>query len=520
MGDFGPLPTVLINRPTGAPKKLGRPPLPPGEANKRAARRKLWARGNLSWKFEKGPWAKQLYEWIRANFGCSGFLFAMVHRRGWKSSTALIVALEECLRKANTSVAIITSTKEQAEAICDESFVELIRDCPPHLQPRKIKNSYEYVFDHNGSKIKVLPADGGNWRKIRGRKFRLIIISEACFIEAISEIIKIALPCLRSVTGETTGTMLLESTPPDTPSHPSERLWAEAEIDGHTFFMPLSKNTWASPVFVEQVQKDSGGKESIDYRREFELEFVFDDDTTALPEFTKARAFDGTPAGEDGTPAVLPLVREVARPNNADRYGALDIGGSDFFGHLWGFYLFEQDLLVIEDEELLVDLTSAELAEEVKDHEEALWGATPAGKLRRFADNNNVILLYDLRKMHSLAYVASAKDNRQAQINRLRVMIKEGRIVIHPRCTRLIKTMRLARKAAQARKGFLPIEGLGHCDLLEALLFLVRNLSRRDLPTGDSTPVPQATQGFRRPGVDHSRGERALAHALGMRRRF
>jgi hypothetical protein len=61
-------------------------------------------------------------------------------------------------------------------------------------------------------------------------------------------------------------------------------------------------------------------------------------------------------------------------------------------------------------------------------------------------------------------------------------MVKAGRIVIHPRCTRLVKTLRLARRAKQMSKGFERMEEIGHADLLDCLIYMVRNLKRRELP--------------------------------------
>lgn len=481
------------------------------ERRRYEARRRLWGRGVLSWKFEDRPWCKDLYDFVRKAWGLAGFLFAMMHRRGGKSTTAIIVGIEECLREANTRVAIVCDTKEQAQAICDESMSELLLDCPKELQPRKIKNDFVYVFDHNKSKIVILPSNGTNWKKFRGRKFRFVIITEACFVGKLDTIVKMMLPTLRDVTGRVSGTMLLESTPPDEAGHPSEDMWAEAQLDGRAFFLPLSANTHAHPNFVALAQKDSGGADSVAYKREYELQFVFEDESTVLPEFSQAAAFDGV----DGKP---PIVREVTRPNGSDRYGAMDPGGADLTGNVWGFFHFEKNMLVIEDELALVNMTSDDLAKKVRAKELALWGANPDGRLLRFADNNAKILLYDLLRLHGLRYTATAKDNKDAQINQLRVMLRDGLIVIHPRCKLLIKTMRMAKRHKQVRKGFQHGEEIGHADLLDALLYLVRNVRRHAMPAA-SPQAPMAVRDVLPAKRQTAQADQGLAQALGLRRR-
>jgi hypothetical protein len=75
---------------------------------------------------------------------------------------------------------------------------------------------------------------------------------------------------------------------------------------GRTFYLPLSKNKWASPNFVQECKDDCGGEDTIEYRAEYECEWVFDDETTVVPEFTQKRAFEG-----DEAKKLPPIVREI-----------------------------------------------------------------------------------------------------------------------------------------------------------------------------------------------------------------
>ena len=256
---------------------------------------------------------------------------------------------------------------------------------------------------------------------------------------------------------------------------------------------------------------DCGGEESIEYRREYELQFIIDNEQTAVPEFTQERAFNGDPKRE-----LPPIVREVAAPPESDHYESLDPGGRDLTAALWATYVFEKDLVYIEDEQTWLNMTTDVLARDALAKEVELWGTSPEGRIRRFADNSNTILLYDLFVKHKLNFAVTAKDNKDAQINELRVMIRDGRLAIHPRCKLLIKTLRLAKRARQASRGFERMEEIGHADLLDALLYLIRNVRRREMPKAPQQRAAEAqVRTAPQPALN---GDQQLARALGLGR--
>lgn len=520
------------------------------QAKKADARRRLWRRGHLEWKFEDGPWAKQMYDFTRARWGASPYLVWFVHRRGWKSSTGIVIGMEECLRVPNTRCALVCKTKDQAQEICDTSMVELLSDCPKDVEPRKIKNEYAYQFQ-NGSSLRILPLDGKQGVKARGKKFTFILITEAAFIDNIDKILRSRiLPTLNDVTGRFVGTIVLESTPPEEPGHPWEEMVEEARAEDRLFYLPLSKNKYANPEFVLKAQKQSGGADSTDYLREYELQFVYGDESTVIPEATLSRMTEGTFVliSPDGTqrlaadaagapvstkesplpddldvegwrhePALLPIVRELVYPIESDHYESLDPGGADLTGWLASTYIFEQDILYIEDEITFQNMTTDDFAKKVREHEVKLWGEMPRGKIRRYGDNNNQRLLYDLHVLHKLSFFATAKDNKDAQINQARLMVRDGRLAIHPRCKLLIKTLRVAKRAKQARKGFEHGDDIGHADLLDALLYMIRNVKRRELPKAPTQRQAEA-QVRPPPPVAQREPDRQLARALGLGR--
>jgi hypothetical protein len=480
------------------------------EYEKREAKRRLWRKGELSWKFQRHPWGKDMYDFVRAHWG--QHVHFRVHRRGIKSSTGLIIGIEECLRAKGIDVAVVCKTERQVQNIIDRLLLPLLEDCPRNYQPRRIKNDFSYVFDHNNSKISILPTDSQNFTKARGRKFRYILIMEAGFIPDLDVIVKQVLaPTTRDVLGEWRGTIVMESNRAEGPGHPWIKLYEEAELEGRTFYLPLSKNKYAAPSFVQECKDDCGGEDTIEYRAEYECEWVFDDESTVIPEFTQRRAFEG-----DEAKKLPPIVRELPRPAGSDLYASLDPGGRHTTGHLWGYYHFEMDTVVIEEELMLPNMTSDDLAVKLKEKELALWEKPE--RVTRIADNNNVILLYDLARLHGLRYLATAKDNKDAQINQVRVMVREGRIAIHPRCRTLIKTMRLAKRTETARGlSFVEMDEIGHADLLDALIYLVRNVKRHTMTV--AAPMSHVARDWAPTQPKRSQAGDVLARALGLGRR-
>lgn len=192
------------------------------------------------------------------------------------------------------------------------------------------------------------------------------------------------------------------------------------------------------------------------------------------------------------------IVKDMEVPSYCDYYVSMDIGFRDLTGVLFAYFDFMKSTIVILDE-LIINgamLTSEHLAEEIRKKEIELFANRKSGMATeptlRISDNNNPILLNDLFRLHNLSFVATAKDNKEAQINEVKLRIKQNRIIISPKC----KTLRYHLKAAKwdkKRKGFERLKDIketgvrgGHADLLDALIYLVRNVmvSKDPFPDG------------------------------------
>jgi hypothetical protein len=173
---------------------------------------------------------------------------------------------------------------------------------------------------------------------------------------------------------------------------------------------------------------------------------------------------------------------------------------------LFGFWDFKAGQLVVEDEVLLRDgENTAQLAEAIKAKERALWGASgwngtlrgaaevqglpewiqqgiqaPAQPYLRVCDTD-VALARDLAQLHGIGFLPTAKDEKVLQVNELRVLFRQGRVKIHPRCRNLDRHLRQTLWSSPRQTDYKRKNG-EHGDLLDALVYMVRNVRKARNP--------------------------------------
>ena len=118
------------------------------------------------------------------------------------------------------------------------------------------------------------------------------------------------------------------------------------------------------------------------------------------------------------------------------------------------------------------------MAAQVKAKESGLWINAVSKEAQapylRVCDNN-MIVVNDLQEMHGLNFLPTQKDDAEAALNNVRVMMNERRIIIHPRCKTLIYHLRTATWRSN-RKSYRRSADAGHYDAVDALKYLVRNV--------------------------------------------
>ncbi len=286
-------------------------------------------------------------------------------------------------------------------------------------------------------------------------------------IEDLTYVVKsIALP--QTLTCD--GRVIAVSTPPKSPSHPFKDMCLSAMEENRYIHRDIYTATHVTPEMIEEYKKEVGGEKSTDWRREFLGQFVTDADSAILPEFQEN---------------LDTIIQDIPTPEYRNCYVSSDFGFKDMTFVVFGYWHFELAKLVIEDELVFTATGSDTIAHAIMEKENTLWSKPP--KLR-IADCDPIILS-DLRSRHSLNFLKTRRDDLEAQVTALRVLITQDKLRIHPRCKQLIEHLSngiwdtTGLKFARSGKH-------GHFDGVAAMVYLVRNVNTRANPTPETQYNP------------------------------
>lgn len=431
----------------------------------------MWGAGRSAWRLPRTP--RSVYDSIRAHWNHGPFDVVLAHRNFHKTMLSVTIADEECRRLPNQVWGIGLKTKDHAAKVIKPIMRYYLQGCPEYLQPKPLKSDFAWSYP-NGSGLFFFGADHEHIETARGRGFHGFIFDEAGHQENLRDNLRsIILPALAKL-GR--GHAIAISTPSTKPGHYFEEMCEEAKQRGRLSFVPASGNPDLTDEWRAARAAECGGFESLDYLREYECKFVNDPRTTVLPNVTEARIH-----GLDGKPALVqPLEILMLR----EWYRSMDIGGKHMTGVLWGYYEAEDDSVRIVREFTDRNASEVELAAGIQGTELGLWPQMRPAYLEGWADTNNVYLLHNLHAQWKISFKPTRKDEKMAQIGILRKMISEGKFIISPECPQLLATLKRAQWAetGNTNKGFAEDPAIGHADLLDAALYLVRNVKRRAYP--------------------------------------
>jgi len=424
----------------------------------------LWRKGVLHWKLHKAQ--KEMYDLARDNksqvmvIGCS--------RQLGKSTFLVLFAFEECLRNQNIIVKFVAPKAKDIKRIIGPIVREITIDCPNTLMPRWKEKENLYLFP-NGSEIQLAGTDNGHAESLRGNKAHLCIIDEAGFCDDLKYVINSILMPTMTRTG---GKLIMASTPPKTPDHEFMEFFRLAEIEQRL----IKKTIYDNPQLTQQqideiIARYPGGAKDPEFRREYLVEMIISEDDAVIPEFTQELQER--------------IIKQHQKPPYYDSYVSMDIGGKDMTALLFAYYDFAQAKIIIEDEYVVPKkpLTD-DIAKNITRIEKELW-LNKYGEVKppllRIADNNNIILLNDLGIKHGIAFVPTLKDNADAALNNMRLLLKSGRIIINPKCKHLINHLQSAIWNKN-RTTFARSVDKGHFDTVHALIYLCRNVNMTKNP--------------------------------------
>jgi hypothetical protein len=413
-----------------------------------------WQTGNLGYKVRdyQEPIYHALWDAIE-NKSILKYLLNISRRFG-KTHIVSIVAVEFALRYPGSIINYAAPTDKEMNKILKSIMPEILKDCPDNLKPHRSRGSWEFK---NGSVIYTAGVNNQHADDLRGSSAHLNIIDEAGMVDDLDYIMSSVLMPQQLTTD---GTMLILSTPPREPDHDYVKIYHECKEMKHLQEFTILQNKSVTPELMELYKKEAGGEKSANWRREYMVEFVSDETKAIVEEWNDS------------------YVQEVPRDEFFQyyhKYVAMDTGFRDNNASLFAYYDFRKAAIVIEDELILSEneWDTALLAKETKIKEKELWkNQTP---LRRVADNNNLIILNDLNRIYQLPFMPVSKDYLYAMVNEFKTWVKQGRVLVNPKCQYLIDCIKFGRWDKD-HKAFARSKIYQHYDALSAAIYLIRNV--------------------------------------------
>ena len=439
------------------------------------AKHELWRRGVLSWKLDQNQ--KDLYSLFHdSSHNIQTWLLA---RRSGKTYTLLVLALEVCLKNPRTIVKFVAPTRLQVTTIIRPIIQQITEDCPKDLNPEFKTHDFIYYFP-NGSELQLAGSESGNAEKLRGGSAHLAIIDET---QDVSNLDNVVYSILLPTTLTTNGKILMAGTPPNETDHKFVEYIEKAETRGSLIKRTIYDNPRLTKEGIDRLIAEYPlGEQDERFRRECLCEIIKDQTIAVIPEFNVELEKE--------------IVREWPKPPYFDSYVSMDLGAVDLTAVLFGYYDFRGAKLVIEDE-LVVDFSKKDmsigkLTDLIRQKEEALWTNPITNELKkpylRVSDINHIVTQeIAVKSNNQIHFIPTKKDDKDAAINNMRALLGGRKIIIHPRCTNLIRHLNNVKWASSKNRNlFGRSPDNGHYDLVDALIYMCRSIvfSKNPYPAG------------------------------------
>jgi hypothetical protein len=450
--------------------------------SKDKAREQLWRLGHLSFLLDSNQ--QSLWELFHKNPAkVQTWLLA---RRSGKSYALCVLAIEYCIKNPNSVIKYVAPTKDQVEDyILPIIDIDIIykNNCPEDIKPNYVKSKKEYVFA-NGSVIQLCGAESGNIDSIRGGFAHIAIIDEAQDISKLKYAIN---SVLLPTTLTTKGKILISGTPPQDADHEFVEYIERGEANNTLIRRTVYDCPRHSKEDVELMLAEYGGEESEAWQREYLCKIIKSKTRSVLPE---------------ATDELLASITKVwPRPAHYNSYTGMDVGGKDWTVCLFGYYDFFARKIIIEYELAYPgqEMKLPTLTNDIKRVEELLWTRPLTNefiKPKKRVSDHNLIVINEIARLSNwqLIFTNAEKNEKQINLNKLRVALDNGEIIIDPKCVTLIRHLKNAKwKSDTNHNEFARSADGSHYDAVDALLYLIRAIDTNDnpYPKGYNSPFTQ-----------------------------
>ncbi len=429
-------------------------------------------------------------------------------RQRGKSFGAYSLLDTEARKFPGTRVRYCALTIDTAMAILSGAMEPYLAHCPTPMKP--YADGYDWVFPGN-SRLIVMGTDATTFRRGRGfSRIALDVRDEFGFYQDLDGVEAALNPGLM-VPGPSgrPGRCYRISTPSESPGHPSKLLVDAAIASGRYELETFYDNPRVDPEYVIRKECERLGYTREEllasswFKREYLGLWVTEESRAAVPAW---------PAVSDE------CTREHERPLHFDGYTSHDWGGYEGDPHaaLFGYSDFKAAKLIIEDEDEVRGVTLGQLADRWKTKEESLWGKRswdgtlwgagyfeehsktlpeylkpaiiqhgPTQPFLRLCDTDQQ-LQGDMLSIYGYALMPTAKHEKHLLVDDFNQGVREKRVVIHPRCRRLLEQLRTTLWDEKRRQWVRTEKD--HGDLVDCALYMWRNVAWHHDPAPPAMP--------------------------------
>lgn len=467
------------------------------QALKLKARKESWRRKKAhEWALDAGQ--LELRQSLLNSGPLSSAIWLWGRQRG-KTFAAVYMAIETCLTNKNAIVRYCAKTKESALGIVLPTWEFIVSTLPDNWKPKKGKSEHEYIFPSTNSRFVIFGTDAQSFNKGRGPRSNLILLDECGFYGDLEKVESALLPSLQTVGGK----VIYLSTPAETLAHPYNARIEAARQNNVLFHDTFYNNPRVDHDKVIQEESKRRGMTpeqftaSTYFKREYLAMQVQEETSSGMPDFAKAKES---------------VIVNRAIPTYYDGYTSLDLGiTNDPHFSLFGVHDWEKDVLYIVDELEMASGTNTikQFTEAIKAKERSLfgtnfWNGTIIGskdwaaefggfpeyiqeEIQHSAPRQPYLrvgdpaggFLKDMASEYLLAVLPTEKTEKRLNADITNNMLLNKKILIHPRCVKLIEQLSGVAwddKRRVWQHGIYVTGGSHHFDGVDCLIYMARNV--------------------------------------------
>ena len=444
-----------------------------------------WYRGDLSYQLRPHGQV-ELYNFIHRTHkkDPTPELFVVeTHRRFGKSYIWTLLALERALSRPWQLIKYAAPTAVQCQKIVKPNLARILRDCPADLKPHKAGMTWTFknprLKEGGATPTSEFHLIGVNEDPdaIRGEATDFAVLDEAGMMKRLGYIIEDILSF--QFIGREDPMMAMISTPPASMDHPFIKKYIpDAMLAKRYFIMPASNNKDFSKEDEAVVIRNCQSTDSISWQREAECRHITDTESMIVPEYNKVKK---------------DVVRKWKDPGFFYPEICFDAGAKDYCHMLFGFVDFREQTLIIKDEIWVHYKSTGQITDLLKGKQREVF---PKNKFKAhiFADAP-LQQLIDFQIDHGISVEPALKHDADVTLSSLRTAVQSGKIMIDPKCERLIYQLENG-VWNDKRTDWVRSEELGHCDGISALAYFNRCAKWRRNPYPDGYYDPRTTFDF------------------------